>query len=65
MLVRSEVAEAAKQQGLAKQSISSSWKSLQARGLIHLVEPGSVRVRVANSGPRPQTPKHWLAGERA
>lgn len=64
LLTRLEVTEVAKQQGLAKQSISSAWKPLQARGLIHLLEPGSVRVKVAASGPRPESP-NWRAGERA
>ena len=45
LLSRLDVAEIAKQRGLAKQSISSAWQPLQARGVIRLFEPGSLKVR--------------------
>ena len=46
LLHRMDVADLAKQKGLAKQSISSAWQPLHNRGLVRLVEPGSVKVKV-------------------
>jgi hypothetical protein len=31
---------------LARTSIGSAWPALQSRGLLHMVEPGSIRIRV-------------------
>ncbi len=46
ILARQDVAALAKARGLSKQSISSAWQSLQNRGLLRLIEPGSVTLKV-------------------
>jgi hypothetical protein len=46
LLARSDVASAAKARGVARQSISSAWQPLAARGYLRLIEPGSLKVRV-------------------
>lgn len=45
-LTRADIAARAKKRGVSRQSISSAWQPLQARGHLRLVEPGSVRLRV-------------------
>jgi AAA domain-containing protein len=44
-LARTEVAARAKARGVSRQSISSAWQPLQARGYLRLIEPGSVMLR--------------------
>jgi hypothetical protein len=47
LLIRTEVAALAKKRNnLTRQSISSSWESLERRGLLRRTEPGSVAIRV-------------------
>jgi hypothetical protein len=47
MLIRADVVKAL--DGMAdRRSVSMAWPSLQARGLIRLVEPGSVAVKMGN-----------------
>ena len=46
LLDRTEVSECARELKVSKQSISSAWRSLQVRGYLQLVEPGSIRLKV-------------------
>jgi hypothetical protein len=47
ILIRQEVAQRVKERtNLTRQSISSAWPSLHRRGLLRLIEPGSVALRV-------------------
>lgn len=47
ILARHDVAAVARERGVDRRRISQSWESLARRGLIRLVEPGSVAVRVS------------------
>jgi AAA domain len=47
ILARHDIAHLAKQRGhLSRQSVSSSWPSLEQRKLLRRIEPGSVAIRV-------------------
>lgn len=47
ILQRHAIAQRAKERAnLTRQSVSSAWPSLQRRGLVRLIEPGSVALRV-------------------
>ncbi|MEO8313251.1 MAG: AAA family ATPase [Pseudomonadota bacterium] len=45
MLIRLDIAEAAKASGMSKQSISSAWQPMANRGYWRLVEPGAMYIR--------------------
>jgi hypothetical protein len=47
ILARHEVSATAQQRGVDRRRVSQAWGSLSSRGLIRLVEPGSVAVKVA------------------
>ena len=49
LLSRTEVAARAKEYGVSRQSLSSAWEPLQARGYLRLVDPGSLRFRIRPS----------------
>lgn len=46
LLVRATVIEEAEGLDLPRHAVARAWQRLHARGLVRLVEPGSVRVRV-------------------
>lgn len=46
LLVRATVLEEGGGLGIPRPAVARAWRRLHARGLVRLVEPGSVRVKV-------------------
>ena len=46
LLVRTDIAQLARQRGASKTAISNTWASLESRGHFRRVEPGSIAIRV-------------------
>ena len=53
LLSRVDVAALAKERGVKKQSVNSTWEPLHRRGRLRLLEPGSIAIRVRTSAHAP------------